>query len=202
MKNRIKRAWKALKENRGSGVVLVLVAISCITLMTTSLLHLSYTAFKMKAAERQNKVEFYETDAKMDELVAELQNEVSEAIKEAKKDVLVNFSTNNDTNNTRFREKLVKELVSEFVTEDNKYNTERLENLLQKTVKITTDSSYQNDDETIRFVMKDVRITYTSAKSGNYTTITTDIILDASSLTYNGDWDIENTVRLENWKVE
>lgn len=199
MKNRIKRAWKALKENRGSGVVLVLVAISCITLMTTSLLHLSYTAFKMKAAERQNKVEFYETDAKMDELVAKLQNEVSEAIKVAKKDVLVNFS--DEAHNTRFRKKLVSVLEKKLAADATTYNTDYLSGLLNNvTVTKADDSTYTKDDA--KFTLKNVRITYTSAKTGNYTTITTDIILDASSLTYNGDWNIEETVRLENWKVE
>lgn len=201
MKNRFKRALKALRENRGSGVVLVLVAISCITLMTTSLLHLSYTAFKMKAAERQNKVELYETDAKMDELVAKLQNEVSEAIKEAKKDVLVNFSSSNDSNNSNFRAKLVAVLESKLGKNDGTYNTDYLTGLLTNVV-ITKDSESTYTALDGKFTLKNVRITYTSAKSGNSTTITTDIILDASGLTYNGNWDIEKTVKLENWKVE
>lgn len=201
MKNRFKRALQALKENRGSGVVLVLVAISCITLMTTSLLHLSYTAFKMKAAERQNKVELYETDAKMDELVAKLQNEVSEAIKVAKKDVLVNFADTAASNNSLFRTKLVNVLASKLGKDDGTYNTDYLSGLLTN-VAITksSDSTYTAADG--KFTLKNVRITYTSAKSGNSTTITTDIILDASKLEYNRDWDIESTVKLENWKVE
>lgn len=199
MKNRMKKAWKALKDNRGSGVVLVLVAISCITLMTTSLLHLSYTAFKMKAAERQNKVEFYETDAKMDELVAKLQNEVSNAIKEAKKDVLVNFAESG--NNTRFQNKLVELLAKKLGKEDGTYNTDYLSSLLSD-VTITKDSESTYTKDGAKFTLRNVRITYTSPKSGNSTTITTDIILDASDLRYNGTWDILETVKLENWKVD
>lgn len=199
MKSRLRKAWETLKSNRGSSVVLVFVAISCITLMTTSLLHLSYTAFKLKAAERQNKVEFYEADARMDELVAELQNEVSDAIKKAQKEVLVSFSAGNA--DVKFRKELVKELAGKLGSADGTCNTDYLSTLLSD-VTITKDehSVYERDDA--KFVLKNIFITYTSAKSGNSTTIVTDIILDASKLRMNSKWDIENTVKLENWRVE
>ena len=91
MRNKWKNAWKELFGNRGSGVLLVLVAISCITLMAVSLLHMSYTAFKIKAAERQGKIDFYTADARMDELLAGVQAQVSNAIAEAQKKTLVNY---------------------------------------------------------------------------------------------------------------
>lgn len=91
MRNKWKNAWKELGENRGSGVVLVLVAISCITLMAVSLLHMSYTVFKMKGAERQGKVDFYMAEAKVDELLTGVQEQVSEAIAEAQKKTLIEY---------------------------------------------------------------------------------------------------------------
>lgn len=93
MRNRWKKAWEELGKNRGSGVVLVLVAISCITLMSVSLLHMSYTAFKMKATEQQNKADFYMAEAEVDELLASVQVKVSEAIAEAQKKTLIYYSS-------------------------------------------------------------------------------------------------------------
>lgn len=93
VRNKWKNAWKELVGNRGSGVLLVLVAISCITLMAVSLLHLSYTAFKIKAAERQGKIDFYTADAKVDELLAGVQAQVSDAIAEAQKKTLIEYQS-------------------------------------------------------------------------------------------------------------
>ena len=199
MKNRLKKAWDALKDNRGSGVVLVLVAISCITLMTTSLLHLSYTAFRMKAAERQNKVEFYDANAKLDELVTELQNQVSAAISKAQKEVLVNYSDSSVNHASLFQRTLIDEVESSIKLDE----LERMLNPAEANykVKIAKENvTFLNSGN--KYTLQNVAITYVSDKSSNSTTITTDIIIDVNGLDIDSDWNVENTVKLENWSIE
>lgn len=220
MKSRLKNATRELGSNRGSGVVLVLVAISCITLMTTSLLHLSYTAFKMKAAERQNKIEFYKADAQMDELLAGVQGLVSQAIGEAQKNVFIKY--NNSVNEQHFRSSLLEELKEVLVEEGTsyKYKASILNKLLndglegEKDIVTSSNPICEIDEETNRFVLRNVCITYVDEKSGNYTTIKTDILIDASKLKFkyvdigksqiqhdSGEWNLVEIVKYENWST-
>ena len=53
-----------------------------------------------------------------------------------------------------------------------------------------------------KYTLQNVAITYVSDKSSNSTTITTDIIIDVNGLDIDSDWNVENTVKLENWSIE
>jgi hypothetical protein len=61
--------------------------------MAVSLMHMSYTAYKIKAAEQQGKKDFYTAEAKMDELLAKMQAQVSESIAEAHSQTLIKYSS-------------------------------------------------------------------------------------------------------------
>ena len=201
LKNRWTRAYESLKGNRGSGIILVFVAISCITLMTTSLMFLSYTAFKMKVAERQNKVEFYEVDARADVFVAKLQNVVSDALPVAQREILENYENYRYQRNEKFQEVLIREL-SNKLKQAGSCNTTFMTNLLgDRYVRVEKDSYTTYNEETSKVIIRNIDLIYTSADTGNSTTITTDIIIDISGLQFTGEWDIEGTVTLENWSV-
>lgn len=217
MKNRWKNTIKELRGNRGSGVVLVLVAISCITLMTTSLLHLSYTAFKIKASDRQSKADFYVVDAKMDELMAGVQDIASEAIAEAQKKVFITY--NEHTSNAIFHEKVISEMEAALQGSGGKYNVTALRNILNDaTITIADDNESIYEKDTDTFTLKNVRITYLSEKSGNLTTVKADIVVDCNELEYryvkpdatpdatpvgrdNREWNLEEIVTYENWST-
>ena len=53
-----KKGLASLRNNRGSGVVLVLVCMLFVSILGTTLLYMSYTGFRMKVAERQGKQTF------------------------------------------------------------------------------------------------------------------------------------------------
>ncbi len=221
MKNRWKSALKELRGNRGSGVVLVLVAISCITLMTTSLLHLSYTAFKIKASDRVSKADFYEADAKLDTLIAGIQEITSDAIAEAQKKVFVTY--NESTSKSTFHAKVIEEMEKALkVSDSDKYNVSKLQAILTDpsvadpnvTIANDADSICVKDQDTDRFTLKNVRITYLSEKSGNYTTVKADIVIDCTELEYryvkpgnttigkdSNKWNLEEIVTYENWST-
>ena len=213
MKNRWKNAMNELRGNRGSGVVLVLVAISCITLMTTSLLHLSYTAFKIKASDRQSKTEFYATDAKLDKLMAGIQEIASDAAAEAQKKIFINFSAS--TSQAGFHSQFIAEMENSLKGSDGKYNVGLLNSVLNDasvTIANDSESVYAKTGNT--FVLKNVRLTYLSEVSGNLTTVKADIVIDCDNLDYkyvqpdtetivrdNNKWNFEEIVRYENWST-
>lgn len=207
MSNRWKRAWEALKGNGGSGVILVLVAITCITLMSASLMLLSYTAYKMKVAERQNKTELYEADSKMDELVAKIQNVVSDAIEVAQKEVFETYELSD--RNARFREILIEEVSKKLCDSDGTCNTVYLLEALQGLPGALTNNniSIENDGGSTgtivgsQVILRNIEFVYKSEQSGNFTTIKTDIIIDVSELDFERAWDIEGAVQLKNWSV-
>lgn len=274
MKNRWKSAWKELRGNRGSGVLLVMVAISCITLMAVSLLHLSYTAFKIKAAERQGKIDFYMADSKEDELLAGIQKKVSEAIAEAQKITLIEYESpsatatvvtptpeetedetqegtnqsdtnqenaNQDTegdsqtqtvetveedetpidvekvNTERFQEVFLDELEEWAQKSGETYDVSKLKALLStesaNAVTFTDDADCKYTKDTInkKFILQNVRLTYTSEKSGNVTSVKLDIVISVPDFLYvkagssagndAGEWNVEEMVTFENWST-
>ncbi len=228
MKNRWKKAWKELCGNRGSGVVLALVAISCITLMTTSLLHMTYTYYKIKMTERQSKVDYYSADARMDELLVCIQNMVSTVIGDAHKATLVQYVTplpvdpsitptlDPDTyvqeqNSANFQKAFFEGLEKKFGVSSGKYSAtevakhlEHLEDIYEVgTIAITENGDYKeyktgNDK---RVVLKDIQLTYRSSVTDNVTSVKTDIVIRVPEFLYvkPGSGAVNDTGA---WKIE
>ena len=48
------------KDNRGSGIVMVLVCMLCVALMGAAMLSMSYTGLRIKVAQRQAEKDFYQ----------------------------------------------------------------------------------------------------------------------------------------------
>ncbi|WP_283675013.1 hypothetical protein [Butyricicoccus sp. Marseille-Q5471] len=90
------RNWKerlnALRDNRGSGIVTVLVCMLFVSILGATLLYMSYTGFLMKVTERQGKETFYDAASAMTEIQAGVQQVVTESIAAAYQDALVNYS--------------------------------------------------------------------------------------------------------------
>ena len=88
MKNKIAAALKALKGNSGSGIVLVLVCMLCVSMLGIMILYLSYTGLLIKVTERQSQENFYDATTAMDEVRAGVQKAASDSIAEAYKTML------------------------------------------------------------------------------------------------------------------
>jgi predicted RNase H-like nuclease (RuvC/YqgF family) len=59
----MKKQWNILAgNNRGSGIIVVLISMVCVGLMGASLLFMSYTAIRLKATERQASKDFYSAE--------------------------------------------------------------------------------------------------------------------------------------------
>ena len=109
----MKLQWNILHRlsgnNRGSGIVVVLVSMTCIALMGASLLFMSYTAVRMRATERQASKDFYSAETAMDEIRAGAQSIASDALGRAYKTVLLTYSEGGQVNED-FAEAYVEEL--------------------------------------------------------------------------------------------
>ena len=109
----MKKQWNILRRlsgnNRGSGIVVVLVSMTCIALMGASLLFMSYTAVRMRATERQASHDFYSAETAMDEIRSGAQSIASVALGKAYKTVLLTYSEGGQMNQL-FADAFVKEL--------------------------------------------------------------------------------------------
>ncbi len=87
---KLKRFLK--KNNRGSGIVTVLVGVVFLASFGSMLLMLSYTGFEMRDSDRKGKENLYEASAIMEQIRAGVQGICSDAIIEAYSDTLPKYS--------------------------------------------------------------------------------------------------------------
>ena len=92
MRSTWNRYLAPLRDNRGSGVVLVLVSMLFVSMLGATVLYMSYTGFQMKVTERQGKQTFYDAAAAMSEVEAGVQQVVTDSIASAYNTVLVHYS--------------------------------------------------------------------------------------------------------------
>ena len=81
-----------IKDNKGAGIVTVLVAIMFLTAFGSVLLMLSYTGFEMRASDRKGKQNLYDASAVIDEVSAGLQELCSESIVSSYDNTLVKYN--------------------------------------------------------------------------------------------------------------
>lgn len=80
------------KNNKGSGLVSVIVAISFLTILGSMLLIANYTLLTMKANEQQGKENYYDATTVMEEVRATMQGVTSDALKSAYSEAMPRYS--------------------------------------------------------------------------------------------------------------
>jgi Tfp pilus assembly protein PilE len=83
-------------DNRGSSIVIVIIAMAMIGILASTLLWTAYMNYMIKVADIRNKNSFYSAETVMEQIMAGTQNEASEAVKEAYQQVMKNWD--GDTN--------------------------------------------------------------------------------------------------------
>ena len=89
---RSRKNRKLHKDNRGSGLIMVLIMVAFLSLLSAILLFASYGGYKMRLLDKQNTDNFYTVETVLDEINVGLQQEVSDALTVAYKDIMVNYS--------------------------------------------------------------------------------------------------------------
>ena len=88
--NRQKR--KLHRDNRGSGLIMVLIMVAFLSILTAILMVAAYGGYQMRLEDRQGKNNFYTAETVLDEINVGLQEEVSKALSTAYQEVMVNYS--------------------------------------------------------------------------------------------------------------
>ncbi len=143
------RAKQFKKNNKGSSIVTVLVAMMFITILGVTLLSMTYTGFLIKATERKGETNFYSATEVLDQIQAGFQEVAAEAIRVAYQDVLTNYNAyhaefaEGENIDDKFHE-LVQEQLKEVEvggerlflvaggSVSEQYNPQAIENMLKK----------------------------------------------------------------------
>ncbi len=104
-------------DNRGSGIVTVLVAIVFLTVLGSMLLMLSFTGFEMKISERKGNQNSYDAEVAMAEIRTGLQEACSDAIADSMYDYLVNSADNLENATNEFRASYM-DCIGKWVVKD------------------------------------------------------------------------------------
>ena len=75
-----KRNPQLNKDNRGSGLIMVLIMVAFLGILTAILMVAAYGGYKMRLADKQNKDNFYSVEAVLDEINVGLQEKASDAL--------------------------------------------------------------------------------------------------------------------------
>ena len=176
---------KLFGNNRGSGMVVVLVTMTCIALMSSSLLFMSYTATRMRATERQASYDFYSAEAAMAEIRAGAQSMASVALGNAYKTVLLTYSEGGQMNQL-FADAFVEELkTTGLISRDERtYDPNILFRYVSNRTGVTVSAGGTIDNtNTDELVLENITVTYT-ADNDYTTTISSDISIGMPNFTY------------------
>ena len=87
-----KNLWNRERRNRGSSIVIVIIAMAMIGILATTLLWMSYYGYKIKVNDIRNKNSFYSAETVMEQIIAGLQGEASDAMAKSYQMVLSNWN--------------------------------------------------------------------------------------------------------------
>ncbi|MCI1965674.1 MAG: hypothetical protein LKJ17_06035 [Oscillospiraceae bacterium] len=85
------RAAAFHRDNRGSGIVTVLVTMFFLSALGAALLFISFTGYQVKLSERKSKENFYQASAAMDQIHAGIEQAVADSVADAYTDVLEHY---------------------------------------------------------------------------------------------------------------
>ena len=212
--NRIGKQRQMLMDNKGSAIVMVLVAIAFVSIMGSMVMYSTFYNYKMKVVDRSAKDTFYSADLAMEEIRVGLKKDVAQIFSKAYSETLENFTEENrEGKNAYFINTYRQELIDFLRTSSNsqKYEVSILQGYLTNAaVNIgeygafidSTTSAMLPYTDGIR--LKDVRLTYTD-REGYVSIIETDFLLPYPNLGLGDTYefpDIDEYCLIANRKFE
>ena len=118
--NRIGKQRQMLMDNKGSAIVMVLVAIAFVSIMGSMVMYSTFYNYKMKVVDRSAKDTFYSADLAMEEIREGLKKDVAKIFSEAYGETLENFGEESgEDKNVYFINKYREKLIRSFKTNEN-----------------------------------------------------------------------------------
>ena len=212
--NRIGKQRQMLMDNKGSAIVMVLVAIAFVSIMGSMVMYSTFYNYKMKVVDRSAKDTFYSADLAMEEIREGLKKDVAKIFSEAYGETLEHFGEESgEDKNVCFINKYREKLIRSFKTNENEqqYEISILQRYLSNPsanrgeygafIDSTTSAMLPYTDG-IR--LKDVRLTYTD-EEGYVSIIETDFLLPYPNLGLGDTYefpDIDEYCLIANRKFE
>lgn len=195
----MKKRFSLKLNNKGSGIVTVLIAVVLLTLMGSLLLMLAFTGFEMKASDRSGKQNAYDASTAMDEIKVGIQNVVSQSIESSYAYALNRFSEKGAEVQNKFSENFIESLKKSKVNGENLIYTTGTQNHYRVSVikdmivncregeaKVTTnedDARLVVAENKQKITFKNVSVSYTN--KGRTTSITTDINVTVPDISHS-----------------
>ncbi len=184
MKTKFKAALAALRGSRGSGIVLVLVAIICISGLASTIMYMAYTGYRIKLTQRESVNDFYSASTALEEIRAGLEERASQAIKSAYETTLSNYNNpeyKKDPDPTKTKT-LINKFQEQFC-DDFKLTASEIGTFVSEPglVTITVGDLTTNPDGS-GFTLNNLNVSY---KKNNFTTsVSTDIKIGVPDFSY------------------
>jgi hypothetical protein len=187
------RGFKALYKNKGSSIIMVLLAMAFISILGTILLSMAYTGFEIKAAQAKGERAFYSAETALDEVRAGVQNIVSDCIARAYTLMLQEYRHDNaglleEIFREHFRDEfkaygLISQLNYDFI-----YNGDVLWSFITDKVRTTGNIAEDDFSGTVRadddvFVLEDITVRHRSA-DGFVSVLSSDIVIVIPDFSY------------------
>lgn len=182
-------------NNKGAGVVAVIVAIALVSILVSLVLSTSYTNFKMKQTNYKSKNNFYSAEKALDEISVGLQGYISEALSYSYLEVMGKYGTLGtvDAKKEKLESLYYQQLWERLATDvDHKnYQIDILRSFVTEPWNATEQTGAlvtSVNPEMVTYlskgiVLKDVEVYYRDA-SGYSSLITTDIRLSCPDLEF------------------
>ena len=203
-----------LKDNKGSAIVMVLVAIAFVSIMGSMVMYSTFYNYKMKIVDRSAKDTFYSADLAMDEIRAGLKKDVAVVFSSAYEEALQELGTeNSEDKNNVFINKYREKLIRLFKTNEDaqKYQLSILQGYLSNPASNKGEVGAFVDSTTCAMLpytdgirLKDVHLTYTD-EEGYVSIIETDFLLPYPNLGLGDTYefpDIDEYCLIANRKFE
>ena len=85
------RLMKKRRDDRGSAIVIVIIAMAMIGILATTMLWMAYMNYMIKVADIRNKNSFYTAEEVVEQVMSGLRRESAEAVGIAYREVLSNW---------------------------------------------------------------------------------------------------------------
>ncbi len=194
----MKREKVNSKVNRGSSLLIVLIAMALIGILAAMVLTMSMSNLQMKQVDKGTKKNFYSAEVALDELRTGLESDVTAVVTEVYTKIMTEYAEKPvGERNEKFKEDLALALgerfdsenaitVSNYMNKDSKYSLDNLRNYLVETKDNTTvtakdnkntlESRYEMNDPKKQYVcFRNICLGYLEPSNQMYTQITTDI---------------------------
>lgn len=190
------------RDDRGSAIVIVIIAMALIGILASAILWSAYMNYMIKLADIKNKNSFYSAETVMEQIMAGMQHEASAAITLSYQDVMKNWEFDeNETNRfnrfgTTYLDTLVKNLTDPLKG-TGFYSLKVLQDFVDDELFAGVDLTVWESGEhrmalvnNSSLVLYDVRVSYTD-ENDYVSIIHTDITIDVPKLVFyqNGSID-------------